>query len=534
MPAGLNVVFFMVDQLSAKWLEGQAARACHTPNLDSLRSRGVTFCRAVSSNPVCCPTRATLATGLTSRGHGVIQNGYELDESLPTFMGLLQRGGWRTGAFGKVHLHSHYHSLCPDYRPYGWEVVHNTEDPRGGEWLDWVLREHPQHAASALATVWTTGVTGLRQYGPEKQDLAARVTEIRKGFQWATARFPHGNHAMYTLPFPEQLSQTAWITRHAVEFITGTDPQQPLYAHVSYVQPHLPSCPPEDCLDLVDPTLIPPPIPAEWAADPAAPRCLPLTEGAHPERPVNWREKRWCYLADVAHLDRQLGLVIDALERAGRIDNTLLIFLSDHGELLLDHGFSGKAERHYDGCIRVPLVIAGPGLQAGLQREEIVQLEDIFPTVLDMAGIPLPSPRVMEQVQGMEDLASAEGIYQRAGVADSLAVAAGRSLVGLCRGEEASGWRDAAYSESFNNIDSFTPDYWARTVRTRDWRYTVYPDGGGEQLFCLKEDPDETRNLAADPGYARRRGEMRDRLLEQLILQDWPHTARSRYALGAH
>ena len=233
--------------------------------------------------------------------------------------------------------------------------------------------------------------------------------------------------------------------------------------------------------------------------------------------PPNWRDYRHYYFADLVHLDRQLGLVTRALEESGRMDNTYLIFLSDHGELFMDHGFSGKGERHYDACVRVPLVIAGPGLPHGEKREQFAQLEDIFPTVLDMASLPLPKAHTMGPYLKQEPEA-----YP------------GRSLLGLCRGEQPSQWRDAAYIESYNNITTVQTGYWARSVRTRDWRYTMYPRGEGEQLFNLRNDPDETKNLAADPAYAAARREMRDHLLESVILQDYPHTPRALYALGVH
>src|SRR5690349_3386243 len=92
-PTKPNIVFFMVDQLSAKWLWGPAAKAIRTPNFDKLRASGVAFTSACVSNPICCASRATLATGLTTRGHGVLQNGYELDPAVPTFMQQLQRNG---------------------------------------------------------------------------------------------------------------------------------------------------------------------------------------------------------------------------------------------------------------------------------------------------------------------------------------------------------------------------------------------------------------------------------------------------------
>ena len=118
----------MLDQLAAKWIETAANGVCPIPNIQRLQARGTTFTNAISSNPLCCPARATIATGLTTRGHGVLENGYQLDPDLPTFMQALQQGGWQTGAFGKVHFQPHFRTLTPDYHPYGFDVVHNTED----------------------------------------------------------------------------------------------------------------------------------------------------------------------------------------------------------------------------------------------------------------------------------------------------------------------------------------------------------------------------------------------------------------------
>jgi arylsulfatase A-like enzyme len=512
-----NIVFFMMDQLSAKWLEGEAAQVVPTPNIDRLRRHGTSFQQAFTSNPVCCPARATLATGLTTRGHGVLQNGYELDPALPTFMRALQREGWRTGAFGKVHFHVHYHGVHPDYHPYGFEVVHNTEDPRAGEWLDWVAEAHPAHYKAALATIWATEIPELKAYGEEQVDLSARIREIRRDFEWATPEHPDNTAGTYTLPFPEEVSQTAWITQHALDFIDQTDEDQPLYAHISYVQPHSPFCPPAAYMDRVNAEAIPAPVPPEWVNDPHRPTCFEDSEGSRTVIPDNWRAYRHYYFADLAHLDRQLGLVIERLQATGRWDNTYLILLSDHGELLLDHGFTGKAERHYDAGVRVPLIIAGPGIEHGQSVEAIVQLEDVFPTVMEMVGLPQPRLPI-------------GGVHLKT----APLAPAGRSLMPWCRGETPQAWRDTAYIESYNNIYDTSPDCWARTVRTAEWRYTLYPGGAGEQLFSLLEDPDETINLVGECGYETIRSEMRDRLLESVILQDHPHTPRSLYALGVH
>ena len=150
-----NVILFIVDQLSAKWLEAaRDEKICALPNLDWLGENGTIFTQTFTSNPMCSPTRATIHTGQTSRGHGLVENGYALDPKIPTFVQALQREGWRTGAFGKMHLRPHYESVNHDNRPYGYDVTHVTEDDRGGEWLDWVEKEHPEHYEAALSTAW--------------------------------------------------------------------------------------------------------------------------------------------------------------------------------------------------------------------------------------------------------------------------------------------------------------------------------------------------------------------------------------------
>ena len=110
----------------------------------------------------------------------------------------------------------------------------------------------------------------------------------------------------------------------------------------------------------------------------------------------------------------------------------------------------------------------------------------------------------------------------------------GRSLLPLCRGEDVPGWRDCIYSESYNFVAESHPGQWARTVRNERYRYTMYPDGYGEQLFALTSDPDETSNLAGDPGHAAVRAELRDRLLELVIMQDYPKTRRELWGFGVH
>ncbi|MHC4886600.1 MAG: sulfatase-like hydrolase/transferase [Planctomycetota bacterium] len=249
---GSSVVLLMVDQLSAKWLEEAEQGICDLPNIRALRERGTSFTNAITSNPVCCPTRATIVTGLTSRGHGVLENGYELDPQLPTFMQVLQGNGWKTGAFGKVHLQPHFKGLNPDYRPYGFDVTHITEDSRGGEWLDWVEETYHEHYEAVLAAIWPTAIPEFECYGRDRRNLRERIDRIRGAFDWATDEFPQNTYGATTLPFPQEVSQTNWITMHAERFIREQEADQPFFAHISYVQPHGPFQVPAEYMARVD------------------------------------------------------------------------------------------------------------------------------------------------------------------------------------------------------------------------------------------------------------------------------------------
>ncbi|MCL5269337.1 MAG: sulfatase-like hydrolase/transferase, partial [bacterium] len=201
-----NIVFFMMDQLAAKWLEAASAGACPTPNFDALRARGVSFSNCITSNPVCCPARATLATGMTTRQHGVLENGYQLDPQLATFMRVLQKAGLRTGGLGKVHFQPHYRSQHPDYHAYGFDVTHITEDGCSGEWLDWIEKKHPQYYDDALALIWAVTIPEFSEYGPEKVNLKERIEAIRRNYIWETPEFPQNTFGAHTLRFPEKVS----------------------------------------------------------------------------------------------------------------------------------------------------------------------------------------------------------------------------------------------------------------------------------------------------------------------------------------
>lgn len=512
-----NIILWMVDQLSAKWLElALKNNICPLPNFQRLQQEGVRFSNTITSNPVCCPARSTIATGLTSRGHGVLENGYGLSPALPTFMKQLQKAGYKTSAFGKLHFVPHAAGFDVDYHAYGFDVAHITEDSRGGEWLDWVKHAYPEYYEAALCTIWADYLPAFHSYGPEQQDLGARIRALQKDWDWGQREHPENSFRAYTLPFPKEVSQTEWITEQALAFLAQHHIQQPFFAQISYVQPHNPYCAPAEYLDLVDEAHIPPPVAAEWHTDPHTPAYFKRQQEFHLPNDAYGRK---CYFADLVHLDEQLGKLRNFLQQTGLEQSTYLLFTSDHGDLLGDHGFYFKEERHYDACIRVPLVLCGPDFTPGVVCDELAQLEDIYPTILDLAGAqPAPLPFF--------------GPYLKLSSADT-GITHGTSLVPLCQGVPMS-LRQAAYVESYNAIWSFEYTDWARTIRTKRYRYTYYAGNSGEQLFDLICDPDEQNNLAADPSFQSIKQQLKDELLEQIIRQDWPKTPQNLYFLGMH
>ncbi|MFI3325260.1 MAG: sulfatase-like hydrolase/transferase [Clostridia bacterium] len=482
-----NIIMFMVDQLSAKWLEiAIKDEVCPLPNIKNLMENGTYFSKAISNNPVCCPARATIATGLTDRKHAVIENFIELDTSLDTFMKQLQKNNYTTGAFGKLHFISHSVTLHPQNEVYGFDVTHITEDDRGGEWLDWIIEEHPEYLDDVLATIWNSSNEEFKCYGKDKLNLTDRIAKIRKSYDWKTENCPLNTQASYTHKFPKELSQTEWITSKALDFLSDESIKSPIFTQISYVQPHGPRNLPEEYLQYVDESKLPIPAETEWLTDENTPNYY---KEIKENTKNNKMYDRKCYFADLVHLDEQLGKVVQKLKDTNRFKESVIVFLADHGDLLGDHGAYGKGNKHYDACIRIPLIISGAGLGKRKIHDGFVQHEDICPTMLELG-----------------ECESDREFY-------------GKSLVGICKGTDTTS-RNYAYTESYSGARASGYANWCKTILDHQFRYTYYADFSGEQLFDLKNDVNEQTNLAKDEKYAEIKQNLKNVLLEYIVKQD--------------
>lgn len=485
---------------------------CELPNLKRLKDMGVTFTNAYSNNPVCCPARATIATGLSSTAHGLISNGYRLNPDIPTFMRTLQSAGWKTGAFGKVHFYPYDsdHYPYPDYREYGWDVVHNANDTRTGEWLDWIKKEHPEHYEVAISTAddWAKELPYFDACGEDKVNL----TEIMQR-EKAKRKIPEGTgFECYPLPFPEELSQTNWITDHALDFIKTAPADEPIYTHISYVQPHPPFYTPERFLENVNVDRIPEPVGLKEG----------VKEGV--KIAAGWKEARRFYFADFMHIDEQIGRVLDLLDETGRTENSYFVFTADHGEMLHDHGRLSKSHNHYEPVYRIPLIIAGPGMAAGTTCDAITQHEDICPTILDMES------SLMEH--HLKPIC-------RKGLEKETPLFHGHSLLPWCRGKTVEDWRTSALIESFGCLcegpnSALIGKSWKKTLVTKAYRYSVTVGHDIEELYDLLRDPDELTNVADVPAYEKILNDIRYKLLNRVMETDYPLPPRDLEVIGAH
>ena len=495
----MNVILIETDQLSARWLGCYGNPAAHTPNIDGLAARGCRFDQCFVNNPVCMASRASTITGRSPQHHGVYYNGWELGLDLPTFPQVLQESGVQTLGVGKYHLECHGRSAYNDVLKYGFDRAEVTEDIRAGDWLDWVERTHPDSYAAALATVWE--MPHLADYGPTGRDLNQAIRAAKE-------KHPPDTRAVLTYPsvVPEAACQTRWVAERALAFMAERDRTRPFFLKVSFVDPHDPYDPPERFLDLIERDHIPSPVDSEDEGlrkvlerfD--AVEFLKLFAGVDSEE---WRTIRHHYFASIAFVDEQVGRLCSFLRDEALEEETAIIFTADHGDTMGDHGFPVKGAWHFDACIRVPLLVAGPGVARGQVVDQVVSNLDLFPTIAALAGAPHRVP-----VEGAD---------------------LGQVLAGGARLDRP----DAALIESYSSYANMDPALRAWTVATPTSRYTRFGDGQG-MLFDMEGDPDEQVNLCGRPEAAALEARMKDALLEVSTGRYQPLSGRRKHPRALH
>jgi len=396
-----NIIFIQSDSHDGRSMGCMDHPAAHTPTLDALSERGTLFRNAYCNAPVCCPSRASMWSGRYPHEIEAWNNGRGLSPDDPTFVTSLQNAGYRTEIVGRTDHHSGAHTL--------------------GCWL----------------SAWTrsAGITRSRAHVPHAA-VTGEGTRVRLG-DWK-----HVDRA------------AAWIHTQAREG------ENPFFLHVGFVHPHpmrgYNTSP--HYAALIDPTEVTIP-PREENEHPVM-RYARLVKGVNelpPEDEI--RRIRHHYLCMCAEVDEMIRTILQAADDEGLLDSTVVVYTSDHGDVTMEHGQSRKSVM-FEGSVRVPLVVAGPGVARGHVADEFVSLVDVFPTLMDLAGAPHP-----------------------------------RGIVGSSLGPLAGGAtdasRDAAFCQSNGGLVC-TGNY---MLRRRDLKYVAYP-GYEPQLFDLSSDPWEVHDLA--------------------------------------
>ncbi len=467
-----NIVFIQADQLAARQMHCYGGAVDSSPTLDRLAAAGMRFDRCYTTYPVCLPNRASTLTGRSPGVHGLIGGNAVLYDHSPCYAQVLKRVGYRSGGFGKFHREGTSSPHPRHLDDLGFDEDCIVEDDKRGPYLDWIRDEHPDYYEMALGRLgkWKGHLTEEQQALREK----ARAEVFRP----LTGKTQY-NH-MFPSPFPAEIHDSTWITDHGLDFMQrhlDEHPDTPFLCQISYVDPHDPYDPPKPYDTMFDADDMPEPLPAEFLEQgPAVMNDYNSLNGKviREQNPAIFKQAAALYHGSIRFMDDQIARIIKFLEDRNLVDNTVVVFTTDHGDLMGDHGLMAKFV-HYDGSVRCPLLVWGAGVQPGTSAALTCAL-DFFPTFCDFAGLD----------------------------ADALPPLEGKSFAPLCRGEEQTDpWREIAITTK--NIQSVITD--------DGWRLTRWLEDDAGQMFDLRENLDEQQNLYADPGYAYKRQELLERLI---------------------
>ncbi|THF79104.1 sulfatase family protein [Cohnella fermenti] len=473
-----NIIFITADQLAAATLHCYGGSVPSSPVLDSLAASGTRFDRCYAHVPVCAPNRATLLSGRSRSIHGVTTNNLVFPQDVPTYAQVLRSNGYRTGGFGKFHQTPMQLPLPPTLEHLGFDEAVLTEDTKLGPWLDWIKECHPEYYDMALATCWS--MPYLNNYGENGIDLRQRwesafekfIAPLRKNSDWAP---------MYASPLPKELHQTAFIVDRSLDFMGKhmmQYPERPFFCHVSFVDPHNPYDPPAPYDDMFRYEDMPLPVKqAEGEREiPTLARArdmMNFRKVSHSDKVL--KQLQAYFHGSVRFIDDQIGRIVAWLREKKLDSNTIIVFTTDHGEMLGDHGFITKGSMHYDKSIRCPLIVHGPGIEEGVSNRLVSSL-DFFATFCDWADIMEIPPH--------------EGF----------------SFAEQCGG----------HHKSMTEVRELSVQYGAvRTLLTDNgWRLTLYDEGDRiyGQMFHLAEDPDEQINLYDRDEWQAQKIELLERL----------------------
>ena len=360
-----NIIFIMPDQLRHDFLSCYGASFIDTPNIDALCAQGIRYERCYSEHPVCVPARASLLTGMNAIKVGVLDNSryvrpdYE-SCGIQTWPELLNDAGYHTLATGKMHFY-------PWEKRFGFQERIIAEDKLWG-----FIQDDYDHF--------------LREAGYTKRDFV-EVPDY------------HTYHMACTSPQPWEYNVDHFVGRETSRWISEYDDEAPFAIMVGFPGPHSPYDPASEYATY-RPEDMPEPIPGNSEDTSAMRAGRPSRPGTgtswyairNDEDPSSetYMMQRARYAGLVAQIDLEVGRIVDALEEKGILDNTVIIFSSDHGDYLGDHDLGGKGS-YYEAACHVPMVVRHPDVGSATVSDDLVTLTDVTATLMNLAGESVPS-----------------------------------------------------------------------------------------------------------------------------------------------
>jgi len=460
-----NIILIETDQQRADTIRAAGCNWMQTPNLDRLAARGALFTNAFACAATCVASRAAFYTGRYPHSNGV-WDFTSTDRGYPVGLNWTHRlaaAGYHCCSIGKTHIEAGGHGYHERIAEQGNKCAPWFVDVNGREESLW---------ARELRGAGYDVPLDYHQTDPEYDNKLCAV-------EW---------------PLPTEWHPDVWIPDRAVQWIDAWEGDNPIFLHLGILGPHDLYDPPQEYIDRYADVEIPLPRVTEderagmpaclWASNARFDQADGVT-AIRPSRatPDAIRRMRRHYYANVTLVDGALGRIMDALDRKGRLDEAVIIFTSDHGDHLGDHGLFYKGEL-YDTILKVPLIINDPQLRArGAVREDLVSQLDVAAYLLERAGA---------DTEGLDGISLCPAILEGAPHART-AVIAEEGATGL-RPEPA----------------------WLASIRTATHRLVVFPGGEEGQMFDLAADPGETINQWDNPACRDLRAQMTARLFEQI------------------
>ncbi|MHB9107874.1 MAG: arylsulfatase [Armatimonadota bacterium] len=445
-----NIILIFADQMRGDCLGASGHPCVRTPNLDHLAGCGTNFTHAYTAVPSCIPARATLWSGQSQWHTGVLGMGSgqgPVPNDFPrTLAGELTQAGYRTHMVGKGHFH-------PQRASMGFESMELDES--GRMWA---------HEYDDIYRAW------FRQHAPEG------VTPDDHGVDW---------NSWHARPWhlAEHLHPTAWTMMRSLHFLQNRDPERPFFLNISFARPHSPYVPPQPYFDMYDRMELPAPCVGDWEAMHDVPERNRNAWHGH-MAPAEIHRARAGYFGEISFIDTQIGRLLGWMSRhqPEALQNTWFLFTSDHGDMQGDHHLWRKTYA-YEGSARIPFIVTPPAGQGDRRTaDEVVELRDVMPTLLEAAGLPIP------------------------GTVD------GQSLLPLLDAPAAE-WRPYIHGE---HCTCYAPEQEMQYVTDGRRKLVWLPRIDEQQFFDLEQDPGELQNLIDDPGRQQEIARWRGYLVAEL------------------